>query len=79
MILMPNILLSDEFVEFSSKITSLHDNKKEANAEFKKLFEKHKADMKKLDDEANNLQNDFNKWVSGETENNEKVVTEKSK
>lgn len=58
-----NILLSDEFASFSGKVTALHEKKKEATAEFKKLYEQHKADMKALDDEAESLQNEFNKWA----------------
>lgn len=64
MTLPPEVLLSDEFATFSGKVTALHEKKKEATAEFKKLYEKHKADMKGLDQEASKLQNDFNKWVS---------------
>lgn len=66
MTLPPNVLLSDEFAEFSGKVTALHEKKKEATAEFKKLFEKHKAEMKGLDDEAEKLQTEFNKWVAGQ-------------
>lgn len=65
MTLPPEVLLSDEFATFSGKVTALHEKKKEATTEFKKLYEKHKADMKALDDEASGLQNDFNQWASG--------------
>ena len=65
MTLPPNVLLSDEFAEFSGKITALHERKKEAVADFKKLYEQHKADMKALDEEAQNMQNEFNEWAEG--------------
>jgi hypothetical protein len=54
-----NVLLSDEFVVFSAKITALHEKKKEMNADFKKLYERHKASVTAIDQEAKKLQDDF--------------------
>lgn len=54
-----NVLLSDEFAEFSGKITALHEKKKELMADFKKLYEKHKAEISGIDAEAQKLQDDF--------------------
>ena len=54
-----NILLSEQFAEFSGKVTALHEKKKEMNANFKKLYEEHKAAIAAIDAEAVNLQNDF--------------------
>jgi len=48
----PEILLTDKFVEFSQKISQLHEAKKKLNADMKKLLEDHKAQIKKIDDEA---------------------------
>lgn len=48
----PELLLSDKFVEFSQKISQLHEAKKKLNADMKKLLEEHKAQIKKIDDEA---------------------------
>jgi hypothetical protein len=62
-----NVLLSDEFAEFSGKVTALHEKKKEATNEFKKLYEKHKADMKALDEEAEKLQNGFDQWIKDQS------------
>ena len=56
-------LLSEEFVEFSKKIAVLHENKKELNAEMKKLFDEHKMSIKKIDEEAAQLQKEFDQWV----------------
>ena len=64
MTLSPEVLLSDKFAEFSGKVTALHEKKKEMIAEFKKLYEQHKADVKAIDDEAQNLQNDFSQWAA---------------
>jgi len=54
-----NILLSDDFAEFSGKVTALHEKKKEMNANFKKLYEEHKAAIAAIDAEAVALQNTF--------------------
>ena len=54
-----NVLLSDDFANFSGQITALHEKKKELNAEFKKLYEKHKAEIAAIDEEAQNLQDAF--------------------
>lgn len=54
-----NILLSDDFAEFSGKVTALHEKKKELTAEFKKLYEEHKAAVAAIDAEADALQNTF--------------------
>lgn len=61
-----NILLSDEFAEFSGKVTALHERKKELNAEFKKIYESHKSAIAAIDAEAVALQNDFAKQDSEE-------------
>jgi len=54
-----NVLLSDDFADFSGKITALHEKKKEMSANFKKLYEDHKAAVAAIDAEAEGLQNDF--------------------
>jgi hypothetical protein len=57
-------LLSDNFVEYSSKIVALHERKKELVADFKKLYEQHRLDVKALDDQAIELNIEFEKWQS---------------
>lgn len=64
MTLTPEILLSEQFVSFSSKIAALHEKKKELVAEFKKVYEEHKSQVKTIDDEAESLQNAFNEWAN---------------
>lgn len=62
----PEILLSDKFVEFSQKISALHETKKSMSAEIKKLVEDHKLKMKKIDDEAAGLTAEFTNWQNSQ-------------
>ena len=66
MTLTPEILLSENFAEFSGKIIALHEKKKELVAEFKKVYEEHKTQVKIIDDDAANLQGMFNDWATGQ-------------
>ncbi len=61
-----DILLSDEFVEFSGKIKELHERKKTKQNEFKALFDKFKAEVQAMDDEAKGLQTDFETWKNNQ-------------
>lgn len=63
----PEILLSDKFVEFSQKISALHESKKTMNAEIKKIVEDHKTKSKKIDDEAAALTAEFTLWQQSQT------------
>lgn len=60
-------LLSDEFTAFSNKVTELHNQKKEFEAEFKKFFTEHKARIKAIDEDAIKLQQEFDNWVVSQT------------
>lgn len=64
MTLTTEVLLSDQFADFSGKVTALHEKKKELVAEFKRLYEEHKTQVKAIDEEAANLQNMFNEWAA---------------
>ena len=70
--LQASALLSDEFAEFSGKVTALHEKKKELNAEFKKLYEEHKSAVAAIDAEAVALQNAFS---AGESPKEEKKAS----
>ncbi len=59
----PEHLLSEEFATFSANIKQLHDQKKEFDAEFKKFYAEHKARVKAIDEQALNLQQEFDNWV----------------
>lgn len=63
----PEILLSDQFAEFSGKVTALHERKKELLAEFKKIHEEFKGNIKAIDDEALDLENTFQQWAASHT------------
>ena len=54
-----NILLSDKFSEFSSKVTVLHEKRKQLIVEYKKMYEEHKAAVAAIDAEAIELQETF--------------------
>ena len=58
----PELLLSDKFVEFSQKISALHESKKKISTELKKVVEEGKANLKKIDDEAVSLTAEFETW-----------------
>lgn len=62
-----DVYLSDNFAEFSGKITALHERKKEMFAEFKKLWDEHKVAMKAIDDEALGLKDGFELWKETQT------------
>jgi hypothetical protein len=53
------LLLSDKFVEFSSKVAALHEKKKSLNIEFKKVYEAHRVQIKAIEEEAATLASEF--------------------
>lgn len=55
-------LLSNEFVEFSTHIKELHDEKVRLTEEFKAAHAAYKASLKALDEKALSLQNAFEDW-----------------
>lgn len=57
-------LLSDKFVEFSQKVSALHEAKKQVSADLKKLVEEHKLKLKKIDDDVMLLQAEFDSWMN---------------
>lgn len=61
------VLLSDQFAEFSGKVTALHEKKKELLAELKKIHEDYKSKIKAIDEEAGDLQSDFSSWAAAQT------------
>lgn len=62
----PEFLLSEEFVAFSTAVAGLHAQRKELDTEFKKLYAEHKAKMKAIDEEAVQLQQNFDNWVASQ-------------
>lgn len=61
-------LLSKEFVEFSSKITALHERREELVAEFQERHKAFKTAMAEIDQEAGDLQDNFDNWVAAQGE-----------
>lgn len=61
------LLMSDEFVDFSKKIAVLHETKKAQEKELKKVYEEYKAAFKKIDAQAAELQKEFDAWKASQT------------
>lgn len=59
---MSNWLLSDEFIEFSNKVSELHAEKKKLKAELKEFYEKTTTQIKELDKQAEVLNQEFETW-----------------
>jgi len=60
-----DIILSDEFVQYSQLISTIHNNKKNMKEEFKKQYEKFQADQAELDRQALDATKKFEAWKTG--------------
>ncbi len=56
------LLLSDEFVTFSQAVTSVHEEKKILEEEFKKYFEEYKNRKKELETKVANSNLKWEEW-----------------
>ena len=56
------LLLSDEFVAFSQSITSIHEEKKTLEEEFKKYFDDYKAKKKDLESRVASASSKWEEW-----------------
>lgn len=61
-----NWLLTDEFVNFSEKIKKIHERKKVKKAELKEFYDKIQVDIKALEEEAKDAEDEFQKWKNKE-------------
>lgn len=61
------LLLTDEFVEFSRTIAEAHERKKVLEAEFKKHFEAYKADKKSIEDTVTEASARWEEWKKGQS------------
>lgn len=61
------LLLTDEFVEFSKTIAEAHESKKALEAEFKKHFEAYKAEKKQIEDTVAEASSRWEDWKKGQT------------
>lgn len=68
-----DLLLSDEFVEFSAKIAEIHNTKKKMKEDFKKTYEEFQAKLASLDTTAAEL---TNAWESWKNEHSQKAAAE---
>ena len=60
------LLLTDEFVEFSKAIAESHEKKKTLEAEFKKHFEAYKAEKKAIEDRVHEASSKWEDWKSSQ-------------
>lgn len=60
------LLLTDEFVEFSKAIAEVHEEKKVLEAEFKKHFEAYKAAKKSMEDRVSEANAKWEEWKKGQ-------------
>lgn len=63
-----DVLLSDEFVRFSTDIKDVHERKKALKEEFERAKEQFKQDLKSINDEAQGLQDAFTAWSNSKQE-----------
>lgn len=63
------LLLSDEFVAFSQTISSIHEEKKVLEEEFKKYFEEYKNKKKDLENRVANASLKWENWKKTQVSN----------
>jgi len=61
-----DIILSDEFVQYSQLVSTIHTNKKNMKEEFKKLYEKFQSDQAELDRQALEATKKFETWKAAQ-------------
>ena len=57
-----DILLTDEFVDFSKRIEAIHNEKRKKRQELKAFYEQIQGELKALDDEAREVVREFENW-----------------
>lgn len=57
-----DMLLSDEFVEFSKAIAAIHEEKKVLEEEFKKQFDNYKAKKKEFEARVSQASLNWEEW-----------------
>jgi hypothetical protein len=57
-----DLLLTDEFVEFSKAIAEAHEKKKAVEAEFKQFFDAYKAQKKSIEDRVHEVSANWEEW-----------------
>jgi hypothetical protein len=72
-----DLLLTDEFVEFSTQIKSIHVAKTDKTKEFKALYTKFQQECAELDKRAKELQDAWEEWKVGAAKQPKKTVDHK--
>jgi phage host-nuclease inhibitor protein Gam len=57
-----DILLTDEYVEFTGKVAEIHSKKKDLKAAFEQVYADYKKNSKACDEEVVSLQAAFEEW-----------------
>ena len=57
-----DVLLSEQFAEFSQRVTNIAISKKQLKADFKLVYDKFQNDLKELDEAALVAQQTFEAW-----------------
>ena len=68
-------ILSDVFVEFSQSIAEIHLAKKTRKQEFKEVYDEYHADIKALDEQAQQEIKKFEEWKKQHTKGAEQLKT----
>lgn len=63
-------LLSEEFVEFSQKISKIFEKKKAKKLELKNFYDQIQLDLKNLEEEAKKLEQEFEAFKQKQSEEN---------
>ena len=63
-----DLLLTDEFVDFSKAIAEAHEEKKVLEAEFKKHFEAYKSAKKGIEDRVAGASAKWEEWKKTQTQ-----------
>jgi len=63
-----DVLMSDEFLSFSTKIKELKDERDSLKEEFKKQYAEHKEKLAAIDSAAVQAEEDFNQWMEEQKE-----------
>lgn len=57
-----DLLLTDEFVQFSTEIARIHNEKKSLKEQFKQVYEKFQTDIAALDIQATEASTKWETW-----------------
>lgn len=70
-------LLSEEFVSFSQKVSDIYGEKKKIKQELKDYYDKSQTKLKELEQQAQVLQEEFEKWKKTQTDDQKSLTKAK--